>query len=104
MKTPTPFLEVEGLAKRFEARAGRSAALSVIEDLSLSVAEGEFVTVVGPSGSGKSTLLNMLAQIDRPSGGSVRLRGETILAPGSTLAPGWHCQIGYVTQEDNLLP
>jgi len=104
-KAHTPLLEVEGLAKRFAAKAGRGESLSVIEDLSLSVAEGEFVTVVGPSGSGKSTLLNMLAQIDRPSAGSVRLRGETILGPQSgPLVPGWNCQIGYVTQEDNLLP
>jgi len=100
-----PLLEVLGLSRRFEPAGARAAALTVIEDLSLSIHEGEFVTMVGPSGSGKSTLLNMIAQIDRPSAGSVRLRGETILGEAArALNPGWHCQIGYVTQEDNLLP
>lgn len=98
-------LEVDRLSKRFGARAGRDTELSVIDQLSLTLHEGEFVTVVGPSGSGKSTLLNMIAQIDRPSAGGVRLRGQTILDQDpKKLSPGWHCQIGYVTQEDNLLP
>jgi NitT/TauT family transport system ATP-binding protein len=101
----SPLLEILGLSKRFAAREGRAGALAVIEDLSFAVHEGELVTLVGPSGSGKSTLLNMLAQIERPTAGAVRLRGETILEPASaSLEPGWHCQIGYVTQEDNLLP
>ncbi|TXL77563.1 ABC transporter ATP-binding protein [Vineibacter terrae] len=100
-----PVLEVRDLARCFGGRDGRDDALAVIEGLSLAVAEGEFVTVAGPSGSGKSTLLNMIAQIDRPSEGTIHLRGETILAPGKAdLNPGWNCQIGYVTQEDNLLP
>ncbi len=100
-----PLLEVRDLARCFGARDGRDDSLAVIEGLSLAVAEGEFVTVAGPSGSGKSTLLNMIAQIDRPSEGTIHLRGETILAPGKAdLNPGWNCQIGYVTQEDNLLP
>jgi NitT/TauT family transport system ATP-binding protein len=100
-----PIIEIAGLGRRFEATGRREGGLTVIEDLSLCVNEGEFVTMVGPSGSGKSTLLNMLAQIDRPSAGSVKFRGQTILEPGThELQPGWHCQIGYVTQDDNLLP
>ncbi|WP_178130405.1 ABC transporter ATP-binding protein [Reyranella sp. CPCC 100927] len=100
-----PLLEVRDLARTFGARDGRAAGLNVIEGLSLAVTEGEFVTVAGPSGSGKSTLLNMIAQTDRPTAGTIRLRGKTIMdASTSTLTPGWHCQIGYVTQEDNLLP
>jgi NitT/TauT family transport system ATP-binding protein len=100
-----PLLEIRNLARRFGARDGRDGGLSVIDDLSLAVAEGEFVTVAGPSGSGKSTLLNMIAQTDRPSGGSILLHGEAIMDVGKTsLNPGWNCQIGYVTQEDNLLP
>jgi len=103
--TRTPIIELRGLAKRFDATGRRASGLTVIENLSLAVHEGEFVTMVGPSGSGKSTLLNMLAQIDRPSAGSVLFRGETILrADTRELNPGWHCQIGYVTQDDNLLP
>jgi NitT/TauT family transport system ATP-binding protein len=101
----TPVLELIHLGKRFDAKPGCSAPQPVIEQLSLSVTEGEFVTIVGPSGSGKSTLLNMVAQVDRPTAGSVRLAGKTILdADTERLRPGWQCQIGYVTQEDNLLP
>lgn len=105
LQATEPLLEICNLARRFGARDGRDEGLSVIDGLSLSVAEGEFVTVAGPSGSGKSTLLNMIAQIDQPTGGSIQLRGETILEAGKGgLNPGWNCQIGYVTQEDNLLP
>ncbi|MGE3245316.1 MAG: ABC transporter ATP-binding protein [Beijerinckiaceae bacterium] len=99
-----PLLEVDKLAKRFAAR-GDGPAPWIIRDLSFSVADGEFLTIVGPSGSGKTTLLNMIAQIDTSSGGDVRFRGAS--APGEdarALKPGLGCQIGYVMQEDNLLP
>ncbi len=64
-----PLLEVIDLSKRFATRAGRDPSQAVIQDLSFSVNEGEFLTIIGPSGSGKTTLLNMLAQIDTASGG-----------------------------------
>jgi NitT/TauT family transport system ATP-binding protein len=77
----------------------------VIKDLGFSVDEGEFLTIVGPSGSGKTTLLNIIAQIDVASGGEVRFRSEVApLGDRRALRPGLDCQIGYVTQEDNLLP
>ena len=92
-------------SKRFAARAGRDAPSWVIRDLSFSVSDGEFLTIVGPSGSGKTTLLNMIAQIDAASGGEVRF--QSVSAPindPKALSPGLSCKIGYVTQEDNLLP
>ena len=77
----------------------------VIQDLSFSVADGEFLTIIGPSGSGKTTLLNMIAQIDTASGGEVRFQSQAApLGDPKALNPGLSCQIGYVTQEDNLLP
>jgi NitT/TauT family transport system ATP-binding protein len=100
-----PLLEVRELSKRFAARIGREAAPAVIEGLSFSVSDGEFLTIIGPSGSGKTTLLNMLAQIDTASGGDVRF--QSVPAPvgdPKALRPGLACKIGYVTQEDNLLP
>jgi NitT/TauT family transport system ATP-binding protein len=100
-----PLLEVRDLSKRFAARAGRDAQSWVIQDLSFSVGDGEFLTIVGPSGSGKTTLLNMIAQIDAASGGEVRF--QSVSAPindPKALSPGLSCKIGYVTQEDNLLP
>jgi NitT/TauT family transport system ATP-binding protein len=98
-------LEVRDLAKRFATRAGREPSPWIIQGLSFSVAEGEFLTIIGPSGGGKTTLLNMIAQIDTASGGEIRFNSE--VAPVNdlkSLKPGLNCQIGYVTQEDNLLP
>ena len=100
-----PLLEVRGLSKRFAMRAGRESASWVIQDLSFTVAEGEFLTIIGPSGSGKTTLLNMLAQIDTASGGEIRFQSAAIpINDPRGLNPGLSCKIGYVTQEDNLLP
>src|SRR5262245_34859229 len=103
MAEPPP--EVRDLCKRFGPRAGRDPSPWIIQGLSFSVGEGEFLTIVGPSGSGKTTLLNMLAQIDTASGGEVRFGSETLrLDDPARLDPGLACRIGYVTQEDNLLP
>src|SRR5262249_24651906 len=98
-------LEVRDLSKRFAARAGRDAPSWVIRDLSFSVNDGEFLTIVRPSGSGKTTLLNMIAQIDVANGGEVRF--QSVSAPindPQALTAGLSCKTGYVTQEDNLLP
>jgi NitT/TauT family transport system ATP-binding protein len=63
------------------------------------------LTIIGPSSSGKTTLLNMLAQIDTASGGEIRFQSAAIpINNPSELNPGLSCKIGYVTQEDNLLP
>ena len=67
-----PLLEIKELAKRFAGRSGRDPSPWVIRDLSFSVADGEFLTIIGPSGAGKTTLLNMIAQIDAATGGEVR--------------------------------
>jgi NitT/TauT family transport system ATP-binding protein len=102
MKT---LLEIRDLAKRFPPRSGRGDSPWVIQDLTFSVNEGEFLTLIGPSGAGKTTLLNMIAQIDGANGGEVRFQSQ--LAPigdPKALKPGLSCQIGYVTQDDNLLP
>src|SRR5262245_63829822 len=103
--TAGPLLEVRDLGKRFAGRAGRDASAWVIQGLSFSVGDGEFLTIIGPSGSGKTTLLNMIAQIDTASSGTVRFQSQ--VAPVNdpkALNPGLSCKIGYVTQEDNLLP
>jgi NitT/TauT family transport system ATP-binding protein len=68
-----PLLEVEHLHHAF-ASSGSSAP--AIEDVSFSVAEGEFLSIVGPSGSGKTTLLRVVAGLIRPTSGQIRLRGK----------------------------
>jgi NitT/TauT family transport system ATP-binding protein len=103
--TGAPVLELRSIGKSFDSRDRQQAPSWVIRDLSFSVADGEFVTIIGPSGSGKSTLLNLIAQVDLPSAGEIVFHNNLIAKPGTkAVQPGYHCQIGYVTQDDNLLP
>jgi NitT/TauT family transport system ATP-binding protein len=104
MNTVARALEVLGLAKRFPPRTGQGESPWVLADLSFAVADNEFLTMVGPSGAGKTTLLNLIAQVDGATGGDVAFRGQSMDPVAGTLKPGWNCQIGYVTQDDNLLP
>ncbi|MEY5099831.1 MAG: hypothetical protein RJA36_2550 [Pseudomonadota bacterium] len=71
MSGTVPALEIQGLGKRF----GRT---EVLRDLSLAVRPGERVAVIGPNGAGKSTLFNLISGRDRPSAGTVRLKGRRI--------------------------
>jgi NitT/TauT family transport system ATP-binding protein len=99
------YLEIRNLAKRFPTRHGREPSPWVIRDLSFSVNEGEFLTIIGPSGSGKSTLLNMIAQVDAATTGEISFGGQTFgAADPKALKPGLDRKIGYVTQDDLLLP
>jgi NitT/TauT family transport system ATP-binding protein len=103
--TGSPLLEIKSLGKRFPARAGREPPPWVIQELSFSVRPGEFLTIVGPSGAGKSTLLNMIAQIDTVTAGEIAFNGQTVATHDPrSLRPGFDRRIGYVTQDDNLLP
>src|SRR5437763_10491318 len=98
-------LEVRKLGKRFAQRHGREPSPWVIQDLSFSVPDGEFLTIVGPSGAGTSTLLNIIAQIDTASAGEIIFNGATLaLRDPRALRPGYDRRIRYVTQDDNLLP
>src|SRR5262249_30622440 len=77
----------------------------VIQDLSFSVRDGEFLTIIGPSGAGKSTLLNIIAQTDTATAGEIVFNGATVTTRDPrALKPGIDRRIGYVTQDDNLLP
>ena len=97
-------LEINDLSKRFDARHGHDTPW-IIQDMSFSVNDGEFLTLVGPSGAGKTTLLNMIAQIDCANSGEVRFQSEVApIGDPKALKPGLACRIGYVTQDDNLLP
>ena len=72
-------LELEHISKRYPAPLDAGNA-DVLRDVSLTLADGESVAIVGPSGSGKSTLLQIAGTIDRPSAGVVRLRGRDVTA------------------------
>ncbi|MBH0201129.1 MAG: ABC transporter ATP-binding protein [Nitrospira sp.] len=72
-------LVLEHVSKWFRTS---SLHVQALDDVTLRIAEGEFVCLVGPSGCGKSTLLNLIAGLDRPDGGTVQADGQTISGPG----------------------
>jgi NitT/TauT family transport system ATP-binding protein/sulfonate transport system ATP-binding protein len=75
-------LVVDGVARRFPGGRGR-APVEALAPIDLAVADNDFVTILGPSGCGKSTLLRIVAGLDRPSAGRVRLDGEEVRGPGA---------------------
>jgi putative ABC transport system ATP-binding protein len=95
-------IEARDLTKTYGRGEGRVEALAGV---SLSVASGEWVSVVGPSGSGKSTLMNLLGLLDRPTSGSYALGGrEVSKLKGGELARARRELVGFVFQSYNLLP
>ncbi|MGZ4628862.1 MAG: ABC transporter ATP-binding protein [Oryzihumus sp.] len=82
----TSGIELRGVTKDFVVRPGRggpgTSVLRALEDVSLCVPPGEFLTLVGPSGSGKTTLLDLLGGLSRPTAGSVLVDGREVTGPG----------------------
>jgi putative ABC transport system ATP-binding protein len=79
--------------------------IPVLDRVSLSADEGDFLGLMGPSGSGKSTLLNLLAGIDRPTRGSVRIGGTDIGGLSERALAAWRARhIGFIFQLYNLIP
>lgn len=77
----------------------------VLFDINLEIAEGAYVSLMGPSGSGKSTLLNLIAGIDKPSSGSLKIDGVDIAAlPENDLAAWRASNVGFIFQFYNLMP
>lgn len=97
-----PIIQIESLSKSYYRD---SLEIPVLRSLSFSLPEGEFVALMGPSGSGKTTLLNMIAGIDRPTQGAVKVAGTDLAQLGESALASWRARhIGFVFQFYNLIP
>ena len=96
-------LEVEHLKKTYTTRLG-SNRVEALKDVNFTVERGEFVAIMGESGSGKTTLLNLLAALDKPTGGQVRLNGKNLGELKEKEIAGFRREnLGFVFQDFNLL-
>jgi putative ABC transport system ATP-binding protein len=97
-----PLVEIRSVTKEY--RKGEQT-ITPLKDVSLDVDRGDFVSLMGASGSGKSTLLNLLAGIDRPTRGEIRVDGTDITRLSRTRLAHWRAvHVGYVFQLYNLVP
>lgn len=98
-----PLLEVQHLQKIYTTRFGGNQ-VEALKNVSFSVEAGEYVAIMGESGSGKTTLLNILAALDRPTAGEVRLNGKDLSEIREReLVAFRRSQLGFVFQDFNLL-
>lgn len=93
-----PIMELRGISKYFENKQG--GELSVVDGINLSIQEREFICILGPTESGKSTLLKIMGGVEKPTGGSIRLRDRELHEgiPADLLI-----DFGFVFQSENLL-
>jgi len=93
---------VQGVSKSYRRD---SIKIPVLENINLSVPEGEFMALMGPSGSGKSTLLNLIAGIDRPDAGLIRVANDEVTKLSESKLADWRSRhIGFIFQFYNLIP
>ncbi|MCD0460197.1 ABC transporter ATP-binding protein [Roseiconus lacunae] len=97
-----PLVELRRVSKRFTKG---DETIVPLDDVSLSIQEGEFVSLMGPSGTGKSTLLNLVSGIDRPDAGEIEVAGTEITNLSRSRLADWRAtNLGYIFQTHNLIP
>ncbi|MFC6940580.1 ABC transporter ATP-binding protein [Salinirubellus sp. GCM10025818] len=94
--TGAPVLDIDGVARTYGAEPA-------VDGLSLSVHEGELLTLLGPSGCGKTTTLRMIAGLERPDAGTIRVRGDVVAGGGEFVRPDAR-DIGLIFQDFALFP
>jgi putative ABC transport system ATP-binding protein len=102
MNAVSSIVDIRNVSKSY--RRG-SQVIPVLEDISLSIAQGEFMALMGPSGSGKSTLLNLIAGLDRPDSGTITVGANDITVLSETDLAAWRAaHVGFIFQFYNLIP
>jgi putative ABC transport system ATP-binding protein len=97
-----PLVEIRNLTKYYQ-RGGQ--IIPVLVDIDLDVRLGDYLALMGPSGSGKSTLLNLIAGIDKPSGGTIKVGGVDIARLSDADLAAWRAaHVGFIFQFYNLMP
>jgi len=97
-----PLIEINNVTRTF--RKG-DETITPLDDVSLQIAEREFVSLMGPSGTGKSTLLNLIAGIDQPNAGTIAVNGIRITDLSRGRLADWRASnLGYIFQTHNLIP
>ncbi len=97
-----PLIQVRNVSKHYVRGKQK---VEVLHNLSLDIAEGDFLALMGPSGSGKTTLLNLVGGLDRTSSGSVMVAGSALETLSSAGLSAWRARhVGFIFQFYNLLP
>ncbi len=100
--TRPPIVVIRNLSKSYQRG---NQVIPVLTDISFDIDEGEFLALMGPSGSGKSTLLNLIAGIDKPDSGVIRIGGVEITSLDEAELAHWRAaNVGFIFQFYNLIP
>lgn len=96
------FIEIKNLSKSYTKG---KVAIKPLEELTLTVEQGDFLALMGPSGSGKTTLLNLVAGIDSPTSGTLNIGGHNIAQLSRAQLAKWRSEhVGYIFQLYHLVP
>jgi putative ABC transport system ATP-binding protein len=95
-------VELRGVSKSFSKG---EETITPLDNISMDIEEGEFISLMGPSGTGKSTLLNLVSGIDRPDAGTITVDGTDVTKLSRTQLADWRAaNLGYIFQTHNLIP
>src|SRR5476649_2115369 len=101
MSAAVPLVRIESLVKQYTRD---TQTLTVLDKVSLTVDEGDFVALMGPSGSGKTTLLNLIAGIDRPTSGRIVVGDREVSTMSEAALAKWRsANVGFIFQLYNLV-